>query len=154
MDRAEKGVLPGLGRVSEPRATGRCLCGAVRYEVRGEVRDVVNCHCDECKRWHGHVGAYAAAHAVNVSVSGESLKWVTSERSDRHARRGFCGDCGSSLFWRPEDDDTISIAAGTLDRPTGLRTVGHWYTQQAGDYYELPDDGLRRDDLRTTEVAQ
>ena len=122
--------------------------------MRGVLRDVVNCHCDECKRWHGHVGAYAAARTVDVAVSGDAVKWVTSERSDRHARRGFCAECGSSLFWRPEDDDTISIAAGTLDRPTGLRTVGHWYSRHAGDYYELPDDGLPLDDGRVTAVGR
>ena len=39
--------------------------------------------------------------------------------------------------------DTISIGAGTLDGVTGLRTAGHWYVSQAGDYYEI-DDGLPR----------
>ena len=43
-----------------------------------------------------------------------------------------------------------SWPAGTLDQPTGLRTIGHWYTHQAGDYYELPDDGLPRDGGRVT----
>jgi hypothetical protein len=60
------------------------------------------------------------------------------------ARRGFCGECGSSLFWDPPGRDTISIAAGSLDSATGLRTGAHWFVSQAGDYYELPDDGLPR----------
>jgi hypothetical protein len=136
--------------MSEPRATGRCLCGAVRYDVHGPLRDVVNCHCEECARWNGGVGAYAAAYSTDLVVSGDALRWVESPQSDRHARRGFCGECGSSLFWHPQDGDSISIAAGTLDRPTGLRTSGHWYTRQAGDYYELPGDGLPRDDDRVT----
>jgi hypothetical protein len=38
----------------------------------------------------------------------------------------------------------VSIAAGTLDEPTGLRMIGHVYVSQVGDYYELPDDGLPR----------
>jgi hypothetical protein len=38
----------------------------------------------------------------------------------------------------------VSIAAGTLDEPTGLRVIAHWYVSQAGDYYELPEDGLPR----------
>ena len=139
--------------MSSPRASGRCLCGAVRYEVRGALRGVVACHCDECKRWHGHVGAYTAVHAGDLElVAEDGLRWIPSPESDRGARRGFCGQCGSSLFWQA-DDDTISIAAGTLDRPTGLRTTGHWYTRQAGDYYELPDDGLPRDDRNVTAVT-
>jgi hypothetical protein len=138
--------------MSAPRAAGRCLCGAVAYEVRGTLRDVVVCHCAECRRWHGHVGAYAATRADGLTVTGEALRWIASPDSDRRARRGFCRECGSSLFWQAEGDDTIAIAAGTLHPPTGLRTAGHWYTSRAGDYYELPDDGLPRDDSRVTAV--
>jgi hypothetical protein len=133
--------------------TGRCLCGAVAYEVRGPVRDVVICHCSECRRWTGHVGAFAAASRDNlVLVEGRGLRWAPSPDSDRGARRGFCAECGTGLFWEPADTGTVSIAAGTIDAPTGLRVSGHWYTHQAGDYYEIPDDGLPRDDRATTEV--
>ena len=72
------------------------------------------------------------------------LRWVRSPHSDAEARRGFCGECGSSLFWDPPRRDTISIAAGTLDQPTGLRIAAHWFVSQAADYDEVPDDGLPR----------
>ena len=68
-------------------------------------------------------------------------------RSAGRCRRGFCAECGSSLFWDPPDRPTISIAAGTLDGHTGLRVAAHWYVSQAGDYYELPSDGLPRHEL-------
>jgi len=70
-------------------------------------------------------------------VEDRGLRWVESPESDAHARRGFCGECGSSLFWDAPDRDTISISAGTLDPPTGLRTTIQIYTPQASDYYEL-----------------
>jgi hypothetical protein len=79
-----------------------------------------------------------------VLTEKRGLRWIKSPNSDAEARRGFCGECGSSLFWDPPGDETISIAAGTLDPPTGLRIVGHWYTSQASDYYYVPDDGLPR----------
>jgi hypothetical protein len=123
--------------------TGRCLCGAVRYEVRGPLRDVLICHCQECRRWHGHVCAAASARRVDLVLLEEGgLRWIKSPNSDAGARRGFCGECGSSLFWDPPGEETISIAAGTLDPPTGLRIIGHWYTSQASDYYDIPDDGM------------
>ncbi len=50
--------------------------------------------------------------------------------------------CGSSLFWDAPGRATISIAAGSLDEPTGLEVIGHVYVEQAGDYYALPDDGV------------
>ena len=77
-------------------------------------------------------------------LSERGLRWIRSPRSDSGAQRGFCGECGSSLFWDAPARETISIAAGTLDGPTGLRVQSHWYVSQAGDYYDLPVDGLQR----------
>jgi hypothetical protein len=123
-------------------SSGRCLCGAVRYEVRGPLRDVLVCHCEECRRWHGHVSASAAARRGDLVVIDDgALRWIDSPRSDAAARRGFCGECGSSLFWDARGE-TVSISAGTLDGPTGLRIAGHWYLSQAADYYPPPDDDV------------
>lgn len=127
--------------------TGGCLCGAVRYEIRGPLRDVLLCHCQECRRWHGHVSASTAARREDlVLVSERGLRWIESPHSSAQARRGFCAECGSSLFWDPPARDTVSIAAGTLDDGSGLRVIGHWYVAQAGAYYDLPDDGVPRHD--------
>ena len=129
-------------------ATGRCLCGAVSYEVTGELRDVLICHCEECRRWHGHFSACTAAGRGDLALlEDRGLRWIDSPSSDARARRGFCCECGSSLFWDAPDRPTVSIAAGTLDGHTGLHVTAHWYVSQAGDYYELPSDGLPRHDL-------
>ena len=135
-----------MEETSKPRATGRCLCGAVTYEVRGPMRDVSICHCVECRRWSGYLGAFSRVAEARLDVSGDALRWIDSPDSDRHARRGFCGECGSSLFWQPAGVDYVNVAVGTLDQPTGLPIAGHWYTHQAGDWDVLPDDGLPRDD--------
>ena len=117
--------------------SGGCLCGAVRYEVAGPLRDVVLCHCSECRRWQGHIAAMTSAPRPALRlVSDRGLRWMRSPRSAANASRGFCGECGSSLFWDAPDRDTISIAAGTLNPPTGLRTTGQIYLEDAGDYYE------------------
>src|SRR5437588_11303526 len=126
-------------------ATGRCLCGAVKYEVRGSLREVLICHCEECRRWHGHVSASTAARREDlVLLDDGGLRWIESPQSDAHARRGFCGECGSSLFWDAPTREYVAIAAGTLDGDAGLRIAAHWYTSQKGDWYDLPDDGLPR----------
>jgi hypothetical protein len=136
--------------MAETRATGRCLCGAVTYEVRGPLRDVILCHCMECRRWSGAVGAFSATRTEDLVIGEPSaLRWIDSPESDHGARRGFCAECGSSVFWQAADAERISIAAGTLDQPTGLRVVAHIYTHQAGDY-ELLEDGLPRDPDRST----
>jgi hypothetical protein len=131
--------------MDETRATGGCLCGAVRYRVRGPLRDVLVCHCSECRRWSGHVFAATSAAAGDLVLTEErGLRWIDSPASDLHARRGFCGECGSSLFWDAPDRETVSIGAGSLDAPTGLRAIGHVYVSQLADYHELPEDGLPR----------
>ena len=125
-------------------STGSCLCGAVRYEVDGPLRDVVICHCEMCRKTHGHIGAYSAAprSALRI-VESRGLKWY---RSSPSARRGFCSECGGTLFWEGEGRELISIAAGTLDAPTGLKTVLQIYVRHAGDYYAIPEDIPQRRD--------
>jgi len=115
--------------------TGGCLCGSVRFEVSGPLRDVVVCHCRMCRKAHGHIGAYTAARRDALAfVETRGLQWY---RSSADARRGFCGECGSTLFWDADRRDTISIAAGTLDAPTGVRTTVQIHVASAGDYYDV-----------------
>ncbi len=122
--------------MTERPHSGGCLCGAVRYTVRGPARDVVVCHCSRCRRQHGHTGAYTEAADADLDVAdGGTLRWYVADGRER----GFCGVCGSSLFWRRSGADRTSIAAGTLDEPTGLRTTSHIFTGSKGDYYEITD---------------
>ncbi len=117
---------------------GGCLCGAVRYEVKGKLRDVVNCHCQMCQRSHGGFGPYTQAQMNNLRLIKESgLTWY---QSSQIAQRGFCRTCGSNLFWRHLDQTTIGIVAGTLDLPTGLKTMGHIFVAEKADFYHLDDD--------------
>lgn len=114
------------------RATGGCLCAAVRYEVRGPLRDVLICHCQFCRRMSTHVGAYAACAPSDLKmISARKLRWY---RSSPGARRGFCSKCGSALFWEPTPLTHISISAGSLDPPTGLKVKDHIFLAQNGDY--------------------
>ena len=117
--------------------TGACLCGAVRYRVTGPLRAVVTCHCGQCRRTTGHFMAATAARRDDFElISQAELKWYPSSPE---ARRGFCGRCGSTLFWEGTGRDYISIAAGTLDGATGLTTARHIFVADKGDYYELAD---------------
>jgi hypothetical protein len=123
-------------------ATGGCLCGSVRYELRGDLRGVVNCHCSKCRRFHGNFAAYTSILFQNlILVKQQTLKWfksITDETPNVH--RGFCSECGSSLFWHPRDQERIAVAAGPLDDSTGLKIIGHVWTGQKSDYYQLDDE--------------
>jgi hypothetical protein len=122
------------------RATGGCLCEGVRYEVRGPLRDVVVCHCSRCRRTHGDAAGYTDCAAADLTLLAEgTLRWFAQDGRER----GFCAACGGSLFWRRAEGDEISIAAGTLDPPTGLRTVAHIFLDSRGDYETMPAEGER-----------
>ena len=118
--------------------TGGCLCGAVRYEVKGPLRDVVNCHCSMCQRLHGGFGPHSKARKVNITISkDDGLAWY---KTSDIARRGFCRECGSGLFWDPFELDATGIIAGTLDGPTELKTIGHIFVGEKPDFYDICDD--------------
>lgn len=118
--------------------TGSCLCGGVRYRVTGKLRGVIACHCSQCAKTSGSfVMTTACAPKDLVLEKQESLRWY---RSSAQAERGFCNNCGGNLFWKPAHGRHISITAGTLDRPTGLKVVEQWHVTDKSDYYEaLPD---------------
>ncbi len=84
-------------------------------------------------------GNYCAATAIRNEdlelLEDRGLKWY---RSSEIARRGFCQECGSNLFWAADGEDQTSIMAGTLDPPTGLHTTIHIHVESKSDYHELP----------------
>jgi hypothetical protein len=135
------GVQMANSKANE-KTNGRCLCGQVQFEIHGALRGIVNCHCSKCRKFHGNYGAYTSVKVENLKITEKTtLKWYkspTDETADVH--RGFCSECGSSLFWHPKDRPTIAIAAGSLDSPTNLKTIGHIWCSQKADFYKIEDD--------------
>ncbi|MBK1698096.1 GFA family protein [Rhodovibrio salinarum] len=117
--------------------TGGCLCGAVRYQIEGPMRPVIACHCRECRNHSGHYLAASQAVRSNVEIVG--IDAVTWYRTSALGERGFCSRCGSPLFLDWDNSDRLSIVAGSLDQPSGLALIGHIYTSEQGDYYEIAD---------------
>jgi hypothetical protein len=64
----------------------------------------------------------------------DTLKWFVAVPG---FRRGFCSECGSSLFFEEVGGERVSIAAGTLDEPQGLKIAAHIFVAEAGDYYSI-----------------
>ena len=69
--------------------------------------------------------------------SRDTLTWYAASPT---AQRGFCRNCGSFLFWQHKEEDTISIAMGALEDPTGLALSKHIFVADKGDYYDIADD--------------
>jgi hypothetical protein len=122
--------------------TGGCLCGAVRYRIRGTLRGAIACHCEQCRRTSGHHAAMTSVPSANLMLtSSDRLVWYKSSEA---AERGFCGVCGSNLFWRPFGEDRTAITAGTLDVPTNIKLIEHIFVADKADYYEINDELPKR----------
>jgi len=128
--------------MSAEHHTGSCLCGGVADEVEGPLREVIGCHCTQCRKQTGH---YMAATAAKLDkfriVKDEGLRWY---RSSDMAERGFCQICGSTLFWQGKGRDYVAIAAGSVDGETGQRIAFHIFCADKGDYYDIADGDYQR----------
>jgi hypothetical protein len=117
--------------------TGSCLCGATRFGIEGDLAPGTLCHCGQCRRQTSL--AYASSHIPKANlrlIRDADLRWYAASPA---ARRGFCGACGSVLFWNPDDEDRISVSLGALDEPHGGRLTMHIFTDHKGSFYEIED---------------
>ncbi|MDP1632245.1 MAG: GFA family protein [Caulobacter sp.] len=123
--------------------SGSCLCGAVKFEVAGDLAAPDACHCSQCRKTSGHVWASTDVAEAALTLHGaDNIIWF---QSSEKVRRGFCATCGSALFWDPIHHPRIAIAMGAFDAPTGARLGGHIFVADKGDYYDIAD-GLPQND--------
>jgi len=116
---------------------GSCLCGAVTFEVAGELHPPDACHCRQCRKQSGHYFASTDVPRSAVTVhGGDKVTWF---RSSEKVRRGFCSICGSALFWDPLEKDWTGLSMGAFDGPTGTRLRIHIFVADKGDYYDIAD---------------
>ena len=93
------------------------------------------CHCTPCRKQTGHFLASTDVPKAALAVTGA----VTWFQSSEKVRRGFCGLCGSTLFWESVFRDWIGIAMGEFDGPTGVALARYIFVAQKGDYYTIAD---------------
>ncbi len=127
---------------------GSCLCGAVSYEIDGELGPIVCCHCSMCRKAQG------SAFAANAPVDASRFRLVRgadalrSYRSSPGKVRCFCGNCGSPIYSRREaSPDVLRLRIGTLDTRIAARPVAHIHVASKAEWYELLDDLPRHPEL-------
>lgn len=125
---------------------GGCLCGSVRFHLRGPCRPVLVCHCRQCACRTGYLVA-----ATSVSVA--SFEIVTGQdslrcyRSSQNAERAFCARCSLSLFWRHDYRAHVAIMAGAFDQPGGPGLDSQVHVADCADYDVIGDALARHDRL-------
>jgi hypothetical protein len=122
--------------------TGRCLCGAVTYELAGDLIATAVCHCDHCQRQGG--GAFSVnlvAHESQLTLSGDLKTYVeTGENDDgEYVHRRFCPQCGSpivsALVGTP---GVVAVKAGTLDDRSAVAPNVEVWCVDRQPWVELP----------------
>ena len=118
---------------------GGCLCGAVRYTTHGELRRRISaCHCHMCRRHHAGIGYYTSVAKDEIEIDGgTALRWFESSPG---VGRGFCQNCGSSLFFREDKTRVVDIAPGSFEQMPDLKVAHHIFVASQGDYYRIDDD--------------
>jgi len=100
--------------------TGRCYCGELRYEAKGEPLFKIQCHCRECQ----YISGGGANFVMGVPADGFTYvagapKSFTREDIDRPVTREFCANCGTPILTRvPSNPNMLVLKIGTLDDPS------------------------------------
>ena len=127
-------------RVTKPGVvTGSCLCGAVTYEVSGQPKRMLNCHCWRCRR------SRSAAHATNLAHDVAEFAFTSGAENVRpykvpEAQRftiAFCKQCGSATPCAPSS--IAIVPAGTLDNDPGARASDHIFVGSKASWFTITD---------------
>ena len=120
---------------------GSCLCGAVAFELASPFISANICHCRQCQKSHGGGGA------AYGSCMKQDVVWLTGKKrirryaSSERVRRGFCKDCGCSIYYYNKDfPNHIDIALGVLDSDPNIAPEKHIYVAEKSCWYSLNDD--------------
>ena len=123
--------------------SGGCLCGAVRFKVSVVEKNFNVCHCSMCRKWSA--GPFMGVHCQGggTFTKEDGLAWY---RGSKWAERGFCSQCGTSLFWRfaANPDAMLIVAVDSLDDADDLTLQKHIYVDSKPARYEFADDQPRQ----------
>lgn len=126
--------------------SGSCLCGAVKYEVRSEIKAVSHCHCRMCQKAHGAAfGSYGSVPSDDFLITSGAAS-LRSYASSPSVSRTFCMTCGSTLTWNDSQGAWFSWTAfslGTLDTPFIPKKHLHVHLDSRPSWYmDMADEGM------------
>ena len=124
---------------------GSCLCGAVAFELEGDLTPIQLCHARRCRKATGA----SAAPELLAKMSG--LRWIRgTDRIQVYEaplleeppayRRAFCTRCGSPLPAEIEGTGFALLNPGVLDDDPGSREFRHAFVEQKAPWHEITDE--------------
>jgi hypothetical protein len=119
---------------------GSCLCKAVTFAVNAEFEHPPEVyHCQQCRKQTG--GFFISVNIQKRDMRLRGDDHVVWDQSLQEVKRGFCGRCGSTLFWQPlkEDYEWIGVSAALFDSPLPSKIAKQTFVSEQGSYYDIAD---------------
>ena len=119
---------------------GGCLCGAVRFEIKGKIGNIVYCHCSLCRKAQG--SAYASNGIVASTdfsfTSGEAV--LTGYESSQGQTKYFCRQCGSPIVSKNiAHPDQVRIRLGTIESAIAEKPQAHIFVDSKAEWDQICD---------------
>ncbi|MCB1521527.1 MAG: GFA family protein [Hyphomicrobiaceae bacterium] len=134
----------------QPKRSGRCLCGAVTFDMEPAEQHFDACHCGMCRRWAGGPALTVKA-AVPPDITGatEIAVYKSSDWGERH----FCRKCGTHLFVAAPAFDYFGVSMGALDDPSGLDFKLEIFVDCKPSSYDFANDTTRLTEAQFLEMV-
>jgi len=119
---------------------GGCLCGNVRFEIIGNIKNIVFCHCTQCRKAQG------SAFATNGNIDKNDFKFTAGEDQltayqEGHLTKFFCQQCGSPIISKNTAyPNTVRIRLGAIETPITEKPEAHIFTTSKADWDDICDD--------------
>lgn len=124
---------------------GGCLCGAVRYEAKGEPDFQGMCNCERCQRSSGSAFIpFIGVKPENFTVTGDYRTYGNPDDPDAEGGRNFCPSCGATMFG--SGPDFITIYAGSLDDPAQFAPTHQIFVRSRRAWSSIPHGSLEEHD--------
>jgi len=125
----------------DTNTTGGCLCGAVRFQTKGEPFAINYCHCADCRKHNGApVVSLAGYRTEQVTFTGAERKKYESSPG---AHRAFCENCGTPLTWEGDGGELgpiIEVHISTFDEPEQMVPTSHAFEPERLSWFDVADD--------------
>ncbi|QBQ17263.1 GFA family protein [Acinetobacter haemolyticus] len=126
---------------TSPVYHGSCLCDGIHYEIHGEIGEIIQCHCQRCRKANG------SAFATNAPIKIADFKITKGEhllkkfQSTDTTQRCFCSECGSPIMSiKTDTPEHYRLRIGALDTPLQQKTSLHIFTASKAEWDSITDD--------------
>lgn len=127
---------------------GQCMCGAISVTAERGKPVIRACHCDMCRQWTSSMFLSVPTRPGSIKVRGP----VKTFRSSAWAERGFCAECGSSLWYETRHDGMRNLAAGLFENAAGNTLRTEFYGDSCPEGYAFEGTHRRLSNAETQDL--